>query len=279
MDDQLTRLRYESIYDNSESEAFVYLPRGYTENIENKWPIILFLHGNGERGNAKDELEFVIMHGPLYEAWVQKKDLPFIIISPQLPMFGKDKEADYLKNRDKKSIPKREENGVPKRFDRFSTPYLMAGAIFNENDKHILPEVGWEERIDDVMLILNSVITKYNVDTNKIYLTGLSYGGFGTWFIASKYPQKFAAIAPVVGWGHPDFMKPIAENQLPVWAFAGGRDLVVKTKYFFKGMNDLEKLGHQNVRFTVHEDMGHDAWTRVYAGDDLYNWFLEHSKR
>jgi predicted peptidase len=92
--------------------------------------------------------------------------------------------------------------------------------------------------------------------------------------MASKHTERFAAIAPVVGWGHPSLMKPIAKHQLPVWQFAGGRDSAVNIKYFYAGLTQLEHLGHNNVRFTVHEDKAHDAWTRVYAGDDLYNWFL-----
>jgi len=129
-----------------------------------------------------------------------------------------------------------------------------------------------------VILILDKVLSEFNADPNRIYLTGLSYGGFGTWYVSSKYPELFAAISPIAGWGHFKLMKPIEDSQIPVWAFAGGRDLTIKTKYFFKGINALENLGHSGVRFTIHEDMGHDIWTRVYSGDDIYNWFLSHSR-
>jgi len=70
---------------------------------------------------------------------------------------------------------------------------------------------------------------------------------------ASKDPEKFAAIAAVVGWGHPSFMVPIAKHKIPVWQFAGGRDNAVKIPYFYAGINTLKQLGHNNVRFTVHE--------------------------
>jgi predicted peptidase len=93
--------------------------------------------------------------------------------------------------------------------------------------------------------------------------------------MASKHPQLFSAIIPVVGWGHPDLMKPIAQHRIPVWAFAGGRDQVVQLQFFYAGLNKLESLGHDNVRFTVHEDMSHDAWTRVYASTDIYEWMLQ----
>ena len=71
-------------------------------------------------------------------------------------------------------------------------------------------------------------------------------------------------------------MPPIAEKKIPVWAFAGGRDRVVEARYFYQGMNELEKLGHKDIRFTIHADSGHDAWRRIYAGQDLYDWLLAH---
>ncbi len=90
--EQLLRLSYQSQIDNEQREYFVYLPKGYHSHSGKKWPVMLFLHGNGERGNGKSELDYVVTHGPLYEAWIQKKDLPFIIISPQLHMFDMDKK-------------------------------------------------------------------------------------------------------------------------------------------------------------------------------------------
>jgi len=96
----LERLGFESQLDGSDREFFVYLPPGYHEQPDKDWPVMLFLHGHGERGNGLDELGYVMNIGPLYEAWVQKRDLPFIIISPQLHMFGMDEHTDYLRDRD-----------------------------------------------------------------------------------------------------------------------------------------------------------------------------------
>ncbi|NQY35009.1 MAG: alpha/beta hydrolase [Alteromonadaceae bacterium] len=277
--EQLLRDSYISVIDEKEHDYFVYLPQGYASNPQKKWPVMLFLHGNGERGNGKDELDFVITHGPLYESWVQKKNIPFIIIAPQLPMFGFDKKGiSYIDNRKKEHIPKRLSNGVPPR----PAPFNTAGEIKRQPALTDMSEVapllpqGWEKVEVDLIDILDSVQQKYRVDLTKTYLSGLSYGGFGTWYLASRYPERFAAIAPVVGWGHPDLMAPIAQQQLPVWVFGGGRDSAVEIKYFYAGLNQLEMLGHKNVRFTVHEDKGHDAWTRVYSGDDLYQWLLKY---
>lgn len=278
---ELLREAYQSSVDESQREYFVYLPRGYHDKPDKKWPVMLFLHGNGERGNGQDELDFVLMQGPLYEAWVQKKDLPFIIISPQLHMFGFDKKGlAYIDNRSKENIPKRLAHGVPKRSTAFKTQVDIqrTPSLTDMTDVAPLLPQGWGKLETDLIAMLDSVQVKYRVNVNKTYLSGLSYGGFGTWNMASKYPERFAAIAPVVGWGHPSLMAPIAEHKLPVWLFAGGRDSAVNIKYFYAGLDILEKLGHNKVRFTVHEDKGHDAWTRVYSGDDLYQWLLSYEK-
>jgi len=275
--EQLLREAYQSSIGQSKREYFVYLPKGYHSEVDKKWPVMLFLHGNGERGNGQDELDFVLMQGPLHEAWIQKKDLPFIIISPQLHMFGFDKKGiSYIDNRSKSNIPKRLTDGVPKRSAAFqtNTDIQRIASLTDMSDVAPLLSQGWELLETDLIAMLDSVQNKYRVNADKTYLSGLSYGGFGTWYMASKHPERFAAIAPVVGWGHPSLMAPIAKHKLPVWQFAGGRDSAVNIQYFYAGLNKLEKLGHNNVRFTVHEDKGHDAWTRVYSGDDLYQWLL-----
>ncbi|OGU28102.1 MAG: peptidase, partial [Ignavibacteria bacterium GWA2_35_9] len=266
-EEQLVRVSYISTVDNLERDFFLYLPKGYNENPERQWPVILFLHGDGERGNGKDELDYVLTHGPLYEAWIQKRDLPFIIISPQLHMFGRDTLGiDFLTNRDPNKIPKRLKEGVSEREPDFVTDYPMEGTTPFEDFTDELPKSkdGWNRVEDDLLSILNIVTTKYNADKNRIYLSGLSYGGFGTWYMASKHPELFAAINPIVGWGHPSLMEPIAKYKIPVWTFAGGRDNGdEKVEYFLKGLNKLEELGDPEVLFTIHEDMGHDTWKRV----------------
>lgn len=282
-EEKLIRQSYTSSVDKLERDYFIYLPPGYDAGAEannNKtWPLMLFLHGNGERGNAKDELDYVLKNGPLYEAWIQKKDIPFIIISPQLHMFDFDKQGlPYIDNRKKSDVPQRLQEGVPKRPVDFPTPQEMSGAPA-VNDMSAIPPLlpmGWEQVEDDLLQMLAEVKKNYRVDEKRVVISGLSYGGFGTWYMASKHPELFSAMVPVVGWGHPDLVEPIAKHKIPLWVFAGGRDDVVPVKHFYAGLNKLEALGHKSLRFTVHEDMGHDAWTRVYASDDLYKWMLEH---
>jgi predicted peptidase len=280
--EQLLRKDYVSTVDKKTHQYFVYLPRGYADQPHKKWPVMLFLHGNGERGNGRDELDYVLSHGPLYEAWVQKKDIPFIIISPQLPMFGMEK-IPYIANRTRAQIPQRLADGVPARDPFFATQgSLQAAPVVTLDDMKAVPPLlpmGWDYVEQDLLGMLTAVQQNYHADSARLYLTGLSYGGFGTWFMASKHPEMFAAIAPVVGWGHPDLMVPIAEHHLAVWAFAGGRDTSVNKKFFYPGLAKLEALGDKEVRFTVEEDMAHDTWKRVYAGDDIYSWLLAHSKK
>jgi len=278
---QLLRIPYISKVDQSSRNYFVYLPKGYDKKQGKKWPILMFLHGNGERGNGQDELDYVLIHGPLYEAWIQKRDLPFVMVVPQLHMFGRDTlKLGYIDNRITDWIPKRLENGTPERPKDPVISEQMIGALASDTipSKTNYFNGGWNAVETDVLAMLDKTLLDYSTDKNRVYLSGISYGGFGTWYIASKNPQRFAAINPVVGYGHPHLMDSIAKHKIPVWNIAGGRDRVVPVKYFYEGMNKLEALGHHNIRFTIHEDMGHDTWRRVYAGDDLYNWLLENHK-
>lgn len=276
---KLKKIPYTSIADNSNREYLLYLPKGYGDDPDQKWPVMMFLHGNGERGNGTTELDFVMVHGPLYEAWIQKRDLPFVIIAPQLHMFGMDKYAKYIADRTLDQLPKRLENGTPPREPKWVIDALMQGSPLDTNYPYedYGPPMGWEQVQQDLIGMLDHVVQNYQTDQSRVYLTGLSYGGFGAWYMGSKYPERFAAISPIVGWGHKDLMKPLADNKIPIWCFAGGRDLVIQERYFYPGLNELERLGHQ-VRFTIESDMGHDTWKRVYAGDDLYSWFLQQRK-
>lgn len=278
-EEQLLRIPYTSEFDQAQREYFVYLPKGYEDEPNKEWPVLLFLHGNGERGNGQDELDYVMIHGPLYEAWIQKRDLPFIMVVPQLHMMGLDKTVGYIGNRTRDQIPARLENGVPERPGFFGTSGPMDGVTPSSNvaDMNRTP-AGWDHVDLDLINMLDNTLKNYNTDKNRVYISGLSYGGFGTFHMASKHPERFAAMNPVVGWGTPEQMKPIAEAQLPIWVFAAGFDTAVKWENFYVGLNKLKELGHKDVKFTIHEDLGHDAWKRIYGGWDIYAWMLEQSK-
>ena len=273
---ELLRIAYTSHNQHEQRNFFLYLPAGYrSDSSAHQWPVMLFLHGNGERGNGREDLDWVLREGPLYEAWIQKRDLPFIIIGPQLPMYGMD-TIPYIHNRNVSMIPRRLETGVPDRPAEFATPEKMEPEAATIFFPEFMRPAGWEREEKDLMEMVETIINDYHGDPDRIYLTGLSYGGFGTWYMASKHPKTWAAIAPIVGWGHPDLMEPIASHHIPLWVFAGGRDQNVELRYFYAGLNKLEQLGNTDIRFTIEADMGHDVWRRVYAGEDLYNWLLSH---
>jgi predicted peptidase len=284
-EEQLLRHAYTSVVDSLERDAYIYLPRGYDDDSSYQWPVMIYLHGDGERGDGKEELDYVMAYGPLYEAWVQKMDMPFILIVPQLHMLGRDGPdgPSYILNRTKEGIPRRLEEGAPPR--NRDTPALqnygpMQGAVSDES----LPDwtdydnkFGWKRTDPDVVNILDSILETYNADADRVYLTGASEGAFGVWYYSSVYPERFAALLPVVGYPSIEQAEAVAKADIPVWIFSGGRDPTVETKYFFAGMNRMDELG-ATIRFTTEQDMWHDVWNRVYAGDDVYNWLLQYRK-
>ena len=92
--------------------------------------------------------------------------------------------------------------------------------------------------------------------------------------MAATFPDRWAAVAPFCGDANVAQMAAIARQGTPIWMFHGGHDNVVKPEWAYDMANALERGGHTAVRFTVHEDLGHDCWTRVYGGQDLYTWLL-----
>ena len=193
----------------------LFLPNGYGSRAE-RWPLILFLHGSGERG---DDIERVRVHGPP-KIVTQRPDFPFIVVAPQV-------ETDMV----------------------WSTAKLDA--------------------------LLEEVVEKYRVDPDRIYLTGLSMGSYGVWHLAMEYPHRFAAMAPISGGASPSGM--CALRHLPIWVFHGAKDEIVKPERSAELVERLERC-KGNVKFTVYEDAGHDAWTRTYENPELYEWFLQHRR-
>jgi predicted peptidase len=103
----------------------------------------------------------------------------------------------------------------------------------------------------------------------------LSLGGGATWHIASEYPERFAAIAPVCGWGSP--AKACNLKDVPVWAFHGAKDKVIPVKGSKEMVQALKDCGG-DAKLTVYPDTGHDSWTRTYDNPELYDWFLKHRR-
>ena len=124
------------------------------------------------------------------------------------------------------------------------------------------------------------VSTKFRIDTNRVYLTGVSLGGAGTWYLAIKYPNLFAAIAPISGFtSHIEFIDQNVENlvDLPIWAFHGRTDKFVQFEETERVIRRLEGK-NKNLKFTLEPDVGHWMHWQVYPEAELYDWFLIHNK-
>lgn len=124
------------------------------------------------------------------------------------------------------------------------------------------------------------LIKKFRIDTNRIYLTGESLGGSGTWFLATKYPDKFAAIAPMCGFtSHMDFIDKNIDKliNIPIWAFHGKIDNVVPYEETERIINKLERK-NRDLIFTIEPEVGHWINWLAYSNQELYDWFLKHDK-
>ena len=195
----------------------LHVPEGYDKDSQKKWPLMLFLHGAGERG---DNLDVVKTHGP--PKIVQtRKDFPFIVISPQC------------------------------RTNEWWMPY-------------------------ELMILVDEVSARYRVDADRVYLTGLSMGGYGTWSTAMTYPNRFAAIAPICGGGDPSEVATI--KHIPAWVFHGGKDPVVPVIRGEEMVEALKKIGAP-VKCTVYPEAQHDSWTETYNNQELYDWMLKQKRQ
>ncbi len=133
------------------------------------------------------------------------------------------------------------------------------------------PEGSWwtEEPVLELIDHLESV---HRVDPDRIYLTGLSMGGYGTWHFASKAPDRFAAIIPICGGGVPYFMRKL--KHLPVWTFHGQLDTAVPIQETELLVEALRKAGNEGVKYTIYPELAHDSWTRAYETEELWEWLF-----
>jgi len=191
----------------------LYIPQDYAKAKE-PWPLVLFLHGLGERA---PDIEKVKKHGPP-KLIARGKRFPFICISPQCPA-----------------------------------------------------KSWWPKEVGALKALLDDVAVRYNVDTDRVYVTGLSMGGFGTWALAIDQPKRFAAIAPICGKGVPGKVARI--KHVPTWVFHGAKDRTVPLKASEEMVAALKAAGAE-PKFTVYPDAGHDSWTATYANPEFWKWLL-----
>jgi predicted peptidase len=209
------------------------LPKGYALHGEKRWPLILFLHGSGERG---DDVWRVARHGPPKllragesgPAAIQLAE-NFIVVSPQCPK-----------------------------------------------------GTWWDN--DSLLELLDELTARHNVDPRRVYLTGLSMGGYGTWDLGLAHPERFAAILAICGGGTFATVSQLNTRQrqalltLGVWAFHGAKDYFVPLARSTRMVDMLKNVQVEDVKLTVYPEVKHDSWTATYANPEIYTWLLRHQR-
>ena len=190
-----------------------------SETIDGKFPLIVFLHGSGERGTDLSKVE---VHGPPMIV-KEDKEFPFYVLSPQCP------EKTWWKGK-------------------------------------------------KVNKLVNEILDKHPIDRNRVYITGLSMGGFGSWAAAIANPDLYAALAPICGAEATKAKHMEKISHIPMWVFHGAKDKIVPISGSEALVAKAKAVG-ADVRYTVYENADHDSWTVTYNNPELYHWFLKCSKK
>ncbi|WP_395730135.1 prolyl oligopeptidase family serine peptidase [Prosthecobacter sp.] len=193
-------------------------PEGYEDSPDKKWPLVVFLHGSGERGT---DLELIKKHGP-----------------PKLVAAGQ------------------------------KFPAIVASLQCEPNNL-------WNPHA--VQAVTEHLVKTLRVDPKRIYLTGISMGGFGTWETAFEYPETYAAIAPICGGAGVRWVTAQRLKSMPCWIFHGDKDGAVPIENSQKIYDALKKIDAP-VQFTIYPGVGHDSWTQTYANPEFWSWLFEQKK-
>jgi len=143
------------------------------------------------------------------------------------------------------------------------------------------PQKSWQA--EEVWAFVKEMKSKYPIDEDRIYLTGLSMGGGGTWKTLLAHPGLFAAAVPICGPASTNLLAGITPDklekikQVPIWVFHGAKDPTVPVKNSEDMTAALKALG-ANVKLTIYPDAVHDSWTQTYAKQELYTWLLSHDR-
>jgi predicted peptidase len=205
-------------------------PRDY--DASKQYPLVLFLHGAGERGHDNQRQ---LIHGmrDFLRDEIRGK-YPSFVVAPQCP-----KDEQWV-----------------------SVPWTA--------DAHTMPREP-STPMRQALELVEKLVKQYSIDEDRVYVTGLSMGGFGAWDAVQRRPDLFAAAAPVCGGGDAAMAEAIAK--VPIWAFHGDNDKVVKVKRSRDMIAALKKAG-ATPRYTEYPGVGHNSWTATYRNPELYAWLF-----
>ncbi|XAL98837.1 prolyl oligopeptidase family serine peptidase [Phycisphaeraceae bacterium D3-23] len=183
-------------------------------------PVILFLHGAGERG---DDLDRVKAWGPprMVESG---HDFGAIVVSPQCP----------------------------------------AGSW-------------WTDHLRTLEALLDHIEATYNVDADRIYVTGLSMGGYGTFALGARNPERYAALVPICGGGL--YFDAMRVSATPMWVFHGEDDRVVPLEESQRMVRIANSRNGEHAQLTTYPGVGHDSWKQAYADEAMWEWMFEQGRR
>lgn len=234
---QTSRFSYEQ-YHNQKGDTLKYRFLFPDYDTLRKFPLVIFLHGSGERGNDNEaQLKWGVENFATDRAMSM---YPAFVIAPQCPVNqGWSNFAGYSNN----------ETTV------FSPDPSPAMALLRE--------------------LIQQTIKNYKVDTNRIYITGLSMGGFGTYDAIERYPHLFAAAVPVCGGG--DVSKAATIAHIPIWIFHGAEDAAVSPLYSLRMLDALTKAG-AHPGFTQYPETGHFSWLAAYSDPLMMEWLFRQHK-
>ncbi len=201
-----------------------------------KYPLVIFLHGSGERGS--DNEKQIIHIKDLFLNKSNRIKYPAFIIAPQCPEGKMWVDVEW------------------------------------DKEKHIMPEEP-SGTLSLTMELIDSLLKKHPIDTNRIYITGLSMGGFGVWDAIARYPDMFAAAIPICGGGDENTAEKI--KNIPIWAFHGSNDKVVHVERSRNMINALRKTGASPL-YTEYKGVGHGSWFKAYKETELLKWLFTQSK-
>jgi predicted peptidase len=201
-----------------------------------KYPLVVFLHGAGERGSDNEKQ---LVHGvPQFAAKEVREKFPCFLVAPQCPDGKKWVEVDW-------------------------------GA-----ERHTQPkEMSVPEQL--IVELVETLIQTKPIDPKRVYITGLSMGGFGTWDLLVRRPDLFAAAVTVCGGGDEATAETI--KHIPVWAFHGAKDGAVKPARSRNMIAALEKAGGK-PKYTEYPDVGHNSWDKAYKDPELFKWLFAQKK-